>query len=354
MTNQPALPAFFEELLSQQYDAEDVKRIIDGCSVKRPVTLRANTLLSSRDEVVAALNESGLAFEGVNWYEDAFIVDGAQERDLWNLPIYQQGKIYLQSLSSMMPALILDAQAGEDICDMCAAPGGKTTQIAALAGNKAYVTACEMHAPRAEKLEHNLRKLGTKGITVMRTDARQLDEFFSFDRVLLDAPCSGSGTLRASDERTAKRFTPKLVQKSQKSQRALFAKALGMLKPGSTLIYSTCSVLACENEDIVEQGLRQMRKKGKFELQPIVASALPIEKVADDARATANTAPEAKIDASANSTADAKVDTMNDAFFTVEQAMELPLLPTRLEGALCLAPTDLYEGFFIAKIKRTA
>ena len=331
MTTQPALPAFFEELLAQQYNAEDIRRIIDGCSAKRPVTLRANTLLSTRDEVATELNEAGLAFYCVSWYEDAFIVIGAQERDLWNLPIYQQGKVYLQSLSSMMPALVLGAQAGEDVCDMCAAPGGKTTQIAALSGNKAYVTACEMHAPRAEKLEYNLRKLGARSITVMRTDARQLDEFFSFDRVLLDAPCSGSGTLRAGDERTAKCFTPKLLQKSQKSQRALFTKALGMLKPGSTLVYSTCSVLACENEDIVEQGLRQMRKKGTFELQPIVASG----------------------ESSFGEPAD-NADAMADAFFTAEQAAELPLLPTRLEGALCLAPTDLYEGFFIVKIKRTA
>lgn len=355
MTNQPALPAFFEELLAQQYGAGNVKRILDGCVGRRPVTLRANTLLSSKDEVSAALVQAGLEFEQVAWYEDAFVIKNAQERDLWNLPIYQQGNIYLQSLSSMIPALILNAQAGEDVCDMCAAPGGKTTQIAALTDNRAYITACEMHAPRAEKLEYNLRKLGARSVTVMRTDARQLDDFFSFDRVLLDAPCSGSGTLRAGDERTAKRFTPKLVQKSQKSQRALFAKALGMLKPGSTLVYSTCSVLACENEDIVEQGMRQMRKKGTFELQPIVApsgceSADAIGSIDSAAYSITNLAPEAKTDLGVKTTA----DTMAGAFFTAEQAVGLPLLPTRLEGALCLAPTELYEGFFIAKIKRTA
>lgn len=331
MTDQRTLPAFFEELLAQQYEAADVERILDGCHTRRAVTLRANTLLSSRAEVAAALDDAGIAYDSVLWYDDAFVIREARERDLWELPIYQQGGVYLQSLSSMMPALILDGQAGEDICDMCAAPGGKTTQIAALTDNKAYVTACEMHAPRAEKLEHNLRKLGTKGVTVMRTDARQLDEFFSFDRVLLDAPCSGSGTLHAGDERTAKRFTPKLLQKTQKSQRALFSKALGMLKPGSTLVYSTCSVLACENEDIVEQGLRQMRKKGTFELQPIIA---PRENETENAASDAGTSTD-------------------KAYFTAEQATELPLLPTRLEGTLCLAPTGLCEGFFIAKIKRT-
>jgi len=224
----------------------------------------------------------------------------------------------------MIPALVLDPHPGEDICDMCAAPGGKTTQIAALADGKAYLTACEMHAPRAEKLQFNLNKLGASNVTVMKTDARQLDDFFSFDRILLDAPCSGSGTLRAGDARVAKHFTPALVRKSQKNQRALLSKALGLLKPGATLVYSTCSVLACENEDIVEQCLRQAKRKGIFEIQPIIPGA---GAATDDDNAPLPT-------------------------FNARQAAALPLLPTRLDGTLCLAPTDLYEGFFVAKIKR--
>ena len=334
MTATPALPEFFEPLLAEQYETADVERILAGCTATRPVTLRANTLLANRAQVAAALDEAQIPHHPVSWYDDAFIIgepsdgqDGARERipesALWNLPIYQEGKVYLQSLSSMIPALALDPRPGEDICDMCAAPGGKTTQIAALTGNEAYLTACEMHAPRVEKLQYNLRKLGAPNVTVMKTDARQLDDFFSFDRILLDAPCSGSGTLKAGDERLAKRFTPTLVQKSQKSQRALLLKALSLLKPGGTLVYSTCSVLACENEDIVNQCLRQVKRKGTFELQPILAN----DATSDD-------------------------DNVPQPTFDAQQAAALPLLPTRLDGTLCLAPTDLYEGFFVAKIKR--
>ena len=344
MTATPALPDFFEPLLAEQYQPADVERIVAGCNVVRPVTLRANALLADRAQVAAALDEAQIAHFPVSWYDDAFVIsrqtegrENAQQRipesALWELPLYQEGKVYLQSLSSMIPALALDPQPGEDICDMCAAPGGKTTQIAALTGNKAYITACEMHAPRAEKLQYNLQKLGAPNITVMKVDARQLDDFFSFDRILLDAPCSGSGTLRAADARTAKRFTPALVQKSQKNQRALLAKALGLLKPGGTLVYSTCSVLACENEDIVEQCLRQSKRKGTFELQPIVASA-PADGVGGAPAPDAQTAPAPQ------------------PTFDAQQAATLPLLPTRLDGTLCLAPTDLYEGFFVAKIKR--
>ena len=301
-----SLPDFFATMLAEQYDAETVERILEGCRTERCASLRANTLLASREDVAGALDGAGMPWAGVSWYPDAFVLDRQDEPRIRELALYEQGRLYLQSLSSMIPPLALDARAGEDVLDMCAAPGGKTTQIAALTGGRAHITACEMHAPRAEKLEYNLRKLGAANITIMRTDARRLDDFFRFDRILVDAPCSGSGTVRDGDPRVAKRFTPKLVEKSMKSQKALLAKALRIVKPGGTVVYSTCSVLACENEDIVTECLKQARKVGTFELQPL------------------------NLDRSA-----------------------LPCLPTKLDEALCLAPTDLYEGFFVAKIKRS-
>lgn len=314
--NAATLPEFFEPLLAEQYGADDVQRIVEGCAAQRATTLRANTLISNRSEVAAALDAAELPWQPVGWYDDAFVLPHGSEGALRELPIYQEGRVYLQSLSSMIPALVLGTQPREDVCDLCAAPGGKTTQIAALAGGEAYLTACEMHAPRAEKLEHNLAKLGARNVTVMRVDARRMDDFFSFDRVLLDAPCSGSGTIAAGDPRTAKRFTPALVAKSQKAQAALMDKALSLVKPGGTLVYSTCSVLAGENEDIVARGLKRAGKRGSYEVQPV-----SLEDVQG---------------APAGSCSD------------------LPLLPTSLEGALCLAPTEFYEGFFVAKIKRLA
>ncbi len=303
-----SLPAFFEPLLSEQHAQDDVTRIIAGCDAQRACTLRANTLLSNREEVAAALDEAGIAWQHASFYEDAFILESAREADVRALPLYDEGKIYLQSLSSMLPPLVLGAQADLDILDMCAAPGGKTTQLAALGGKRCHITACEMHAPRAEKLEHNLRKLGASNVMVMRTDARRLDDFFRFDRILLDAPCSGSGTLRVSDPKLHARFTPKLVQKSRKAQSALLDKALSLLKPGGTLVYSTCSVLADENERIVEGALVRAKKKGAYRLKAV----------------------------------------------EIPGADDLPRLPTSLEGTLCVCPTDRYEGFFVAKIERTA
>jgi len=320
MEHDNRLPDFFEPLLAEQYSNEDVERIVAGCSARRSVTLRANTLKATREEVARALDEAGIDWETVPWYGDAFVLPAATERDVWQLPAYERGEVYLQSLSSMIPALVLNAQAGDDVCDLCAAPGGKTTQIAALsaapaacasssapaASGGAYITACELHAPRAEKLEYNLRKLGARGVTVMRCDARKLDEFFSFDRILLDAPCSGSGTLVTGDAKTRKRFTTKLIEKSVKSQRALIAKALSLLRPGGTLVYSTCSVLARENEDIVRWGLEHAPRGKSFNVKPI----------------------------------------------ELANADDLPRLPSSLEGALTLCPTNRYEGFFVAKVQR--
>ena len=298
------LPVFFEPMLTRRYGADDAERVLAGCTAKRAVTLRANTLKSSHDEAAQALDEAGIAWEPVAWYPDAFVLPEARERDVWELPIYQDGGVYLQSLSSMIPALVLDARAGEDVCDMCAAPGGKTTQIAALSG--ANITACELHAPRAEKLEHNLGKLGASRVTVMRCDARRLDEFFSFDRVLVDAPCSGSGTLFADDPKVERRFTQALIDKSVKSQRALLTKALAAVRPGGTVVYSTCSVLPRENEDVVRWALEHGPRERSFEVEPIELAGMD----------------------------------------------EMPVLPCGLEGALTLCPTERYEGFFVAKIVR--
>ena len=303
-----SLPEFLEPLLAQQYSDADIERILKGYRAQRNVTLRANTLSSSKDEVASKLDNAGIAWSGVDWFADAFVLENARERQIWDLPIYDEGKVYLQSLSSMLPPIALEALANEDVLDMCAAPGGKTSQIAALTGNRAHLTACEMHAPRADKLEYNLAKLGARNVVVMRTDARRMDEFFRFDRILVDAPCSGSGTLKLDNPNGLARFTPKLIEKSKKSQRALLSKALTLMKPGSTLVYSTCSIREEENESIVRDCLSKVRRQGTFELKPL----------------------------------------------TFDGIETIPTLPSTLDEALTVCPTELYEGFFMVRIERTA
>lgn len=310
------LPSFFIDSVAGAYGTA-AKSILEGIvqAKDRPVTFRANALKSNAAEVADALNAASIEFERVPWYADAFVVPASFERAVWDLDLIHDGKIYLQSLSSMLPPLALAVQPGQDVLDMCAAPGGKTTQLAALEP-QAHVTAAEMHAPRADKLEHNLEKQGAKNVQVMRIDARELDEFFSFDRILLDAPCTGSGTIVAGCERTIKGFSEQLLQKCARSQRALLDRGLTVLKPGGYLLYSTCSVLPQENEDAV---LHALKKRRDCEL-------VALDKTEDADGNPTVAAPFAKLLAQ----------------------HDIPVLHNEIEGTVTVAPTREYEGFFLA------
>ena len=296
------IPQFLYNKLINQYGSEITEEIINGYSKKRFVTLRVNTIKSTVENVTNILKENNITYNEVKWSKEALIIENANENDIRKLKIYENGEIYLQSLSSMIPPIILDAKAGENVLDMTAAPGGKTTQIAALSSNEALITACEKNKIRLEKLKYNIEKQGAKRINVMNIDARNLDEFFSFDKILLDAPCSGSGTIYINDEKMENKFTEDLIKRSIKFQEELINKALKVLKIGEEMVYSTCSILQEENEQIIQKILN----KGN-------AQIILIDK---------------------------------------ENLKGIPFLPTKIEGAICVKPTDLYEGFFVAKIKK--
>ncbi len=326
------LPAFLVDSLAGAYGAEVAAGALAGlnAAAERPVTLRANTIKTSRVEMASALDAAEIPHEPVSWYEDAFVIPRAYAKAVWELSLVDEGKVYLQSLSSMLPPLALNIDPGEDVLDMCAAPGGKTTELCALAP-AAHITACEMHAPRADKLEHNLRVQGAANVQVMRCDARELDEFFSFDKILLDAPCTGSGTLALKNPHTLKGFSDALLQKCARSQRALLDRALTVLKPGGTLVYSTCSVLPQENEDAV---LHALERHPDCEIVPLDGS-VPAQPSETGADADENAAP-------------AEMGPVTQAAL----AGELPLIENGLAGTLTVLPTREYEGFYLAKIKK--
>ena len=293
---------FLEEKLEKQYGTKITKEIIEGYQTKRKTTLRINTIKSNIEEIKKELEKEKIEYETIKWSKEALIIKNADEKTIQEMEIYKNGKIYLQSLSSMLPPIILEPKEGTDILDMAAAPGGKTTQIAALTNNKAHITACEKNKIRAERLKYNVDKQGATCVFIMPKDARFIDDFFSFDQILLDAPCSGSGTLDYNDANVEKYFTEQLIERSSKTQKTLLSKAIKLLKPGHEMVYSTCSILDCENEDVVSSVI----KNGNIEIVPI----------------------------------------------NFEGMEELPILPTKIFGTLCVKPTELYEGFFVAKIKR--
>ena len=288
--------SFYKDLLLKNYDENITNKILNGIRLNKKVTLRVNNLKASTEEIIDIFNSKNIQFNQVNWYKDAFIIENVDEYDLQDLDIYKQGKIYLQSLSSMLPPIVLNPKVNENILDMCAAPGGKTTQMACLSNNKAFITAVERNKIRAEKLKYNLQKQGAGTVNVMIDDARNLSDFFKFDKILLDAPCSGSGT----DNVFKSNFTKELIEKSARTQEILLKKAMKLLKPGGELIYSTCSILKKENEDILEKCLTNKDYK--------------LEKI--------------------------------------ELSDEIELLPSKFEEVKTIAPNEYFEGFFVAKIKK--
>ena len=296
------LPQFLINELIKQYGEEVCNKILSEFIESRVVSLRVNTLKSSREKVCEVLSKNNIEFEKVSWSDTALVITNSTEQELKKFSIYEKGEIYLQSLSSMLPPVIMNPQENTDILDMTAAPGGKTTQIAAITNNNANITACEMNNIRIEKLKYNIEKQGATSVVIMQADSRNLSDYFAFDQILLDAPCSGSGTIRINEIGTYKNFSEKLVEKSTKSQLTLLKKALKILKPGHEMIYSTCSILAKENEDIVNKAL-----KG------IDAQIVPIK---------------------------------------MQGIEEVPVLPTKISGTLCVCPNKYYDGFYIAKIRK--
>ena len=295
------IPPFLREQLLSQYGEDVTAQIASGYAQRRLTSLRVNRLKAEPQAVRGALTAAGIACEGVAWSGDALVLPDADERAVAALPLYERGEVYMQNLSSMLPPLLLCAQPGENVLDMAAAPGGKTTQIAALTGNGAMITACERNAARCERLRFNLQRQGAQRVTVMNIDARQLDDLFAFDRILLDAPCSGSGTVQLG-ERSRARFDRETLARVTRMQEALLVKALRLLRPGHEMIYSTCSVLAQENERMVE---RIARRCG--------AAVVPL---------------------------------------ALAGFGDVPQLPTALPGTLCVCPDARYEGFFVAKLRR--
>ena len=291
---------FLYEILKQEYTHEELEKIVKGYNSTRPLTFRVNKLKSTKEEIEEFLEKENINYELVSWYPDAFIIK--DKVNLEEYSIYKEGKIYLQSLSSMIPVLFLDLKENDSVLDMCSSPGGKTTQIASITNNSVLITAVEKNKIRSERLKYNIEKQGVKRVNIMNVDARRIDDYFKFDKILLDAPCSGSGTLYLNDKNIQDNFTTDLINRSIKVQRELLKKASKLLKKDGILVYSTCSILKEENEANVEMIL----KDKTLELIEIDKNILA----------------------------------------------GVPLLTSNIDGVISVCPSNLYEGFFIAKFKK--
>ncbi len=239
--------------------------------------IRVNTLKMPVAELKKRL-ESDWMLTPVPWCPEGFTIENrhSDRRDIGNLLEHSLGYIYVQESASMIPPIVLEPQENEIILDMCASPGSKTTQIAQYMKNTGLLVANDNTIARMKPLTLNLQRCGAYNcITTMMDGQRFKRAGLMFDRILVDAPCSGTGTIRKS-LKTLLIWNPGMIKRLSGIQKQLIATAFDILKPGGILVYSTCSLEPEENEEVVDYLLKRYQNASLKEISLNLAHSEPI------------------------------------------------------------------------------
>ncbi len=241
----------------------------------RPVrkSFRVNTLKANISPIKKRM-EKYFELEPINWCKEGFFIKDTKKIAVGNLKEYMLGYIYIQEASSMIPPTVLRPKAGEFVLDMAAAPGSKTTQMAALMKNQGLLIANDYKFNRLKSLSSNIQRCGITN-TVMTLMEGRFFKDLQFDKILLDAPCSGTGTLRKSPY-TLQEWNPNGARKLAGTQRQLIRTAFQNLKPGGSLVYSTCTMEPEENEGIVNYLINEYQDAKVQKIDIKVKSSEPI------------------------------------------------------------------------------
>jgi 16S rRNA C967 or C1407 C5-methylase (RsmB/RsmF family) len=248
------LPQALSDRLAKQFGPGALDSMLRVFDKPRLPTFRVNTLKASDELVMNRLRDDGIAFERVKDLPHAFKIKNRSDDDLLEHELATSGQVYMQGLTSMLPPLLMDLKPGDAILDLCAAPGSKTSEIAALTSNQARILAMEENEIRHKKLLNTVAIQGATSVEARHGDSTQLHKEFpeTFDKVLADVPCSAEGRIDFRDLRTYKYWSEKNIVAHAKLQRRLLRSAVACLKPGGTLVYSTCTLAPEENELMVE------------------------------------------------------------------------------------------------------
>ncbi|OGY44050.1 MAG: hypothetical protein A2729_04950 [Candidatus Buchananbacteria bacterium RIFCSPHIGHO2_01_FULL_39_14] len=212
-------------------------------------SIRINTVRGSVKEIKASIEAKGWQLEPIPWCKEGFWISHTERRDVGNLFEHHLGQIYVQEAASMIPPLVLQPQPHDLVLDLCAAPGSKTTQMGAMMQNTGLIVANDYKGQRLQSLGINLQRSGLTNTLISLMHGKRFYQF-QFDKILVDAPCSGTGTIRKS-LKTIHIWNAGMITKLAKQQKELAHRAFENLRPGGEMVYSTCSVEPEENEGVI-------------------------------------------------------------------------------------------------------
>ena len=242
------LPEAFLERIQIQL-GEEYPAFLESLERPRAVALRLNPLKGECPPLPFVTEP--VPWEPMGWYYDPETRPGLH-------PYHEAGVYYLQEASAMAPVALLDPQPGEMICDLCAAPGGKTTQIAGRMAGEGLLLCNEINPKRAKILSRNIERMGVANALVTNEHPQRLAQKYAglFDRVLIDAPCSGEGMFR-KEEAAVTDWSPETVEMCAHRQGEILDSGAQLVKPGGRLVYSTCTFAPQENEQAIESFLQR-------------------------------------------------------------------------------------------------
>jgi NOL1/NOP2/sun family putative RNA methylase len=236
-------------------------KVVPLFSQRTRTTIRLNTLMNRAEDTLYLLKKRGYLLEEIPWAPNTYFINNRDKDEVAQIEEYRNGFFYIQNLASVLDSLVLDPEPQDKILDMCSAPGSKTTHIAQLTDNKAVILANDSEVSRTNSLKNVLEQFGAHSAKITLSDGRDFGKKYPdyFDKVLLDAPCSGEGRIYMKGPKPLRFWTIKKVKSSVMVQRELIESAFRTLKTGGTLIYSTCTLEPDENEGIVTHLLERHR-----------------------------------------------------------------------------------------------
>ncbi len=265
-----AHPQWMVRRYVMRYGGEEAEHLLNANNVRPSITLRINSFRSSIEEVTHALNNAEIRFEASAIHPGSILITSL--RDVRSLPIFVEGKVSVQDASATLSVILADPKPGMLVYDLCSAPGGKAVHAAELMKNTGRIVALEVYESKLRFIDENARRSGITIIEPVQGDAREFAPDELADVVMVDAPCTGLGTLTKKPDIKWRRSLDD-VRKMSVLQYDILNHAATVVKPGGRIVYSTCTIEPEENEDVV---LKFLSSHSDFELEP-AEQVLPSE-----------------------------------------------------------------------------